>query len=261
MQKAQKNIDVQRFRRYLGRNYMDTDRADEGNKGLPIILIYFLGFNLTIKRPVLKINREYQDVSTGETLIGASDPFIESLTHDAFIVQIGALASETQTELEKVLSVFNQKWVLQKEPNGLSWLLKYPAHQQHPLLDRIIDRLALATESEEVQQDILAEEEFFNSLDAYHRQKDEEIAEERKQKEEAQKREEEPQKREEEAQKREEEERQQKEEAQKREKEAQKMLAITVKLLHQNMSVAQIAAMLKKPEAEITVLLDKQADA
>ena len=144
-----------RFRHYLGANYSQADTVDGETIALPIITIYFLGFKLDLVRPVLKIGRFYEDVRTGE-ILDERDPFIEKLTHDCFVIQIPALPAFTQNKVEKILSVFNQRLAL--DTNN-KWFLNYPAENENDDLGLIINRLAMAAQSETVQNQIRAEEQ------------------------------------------------------------------------------------------------------
>ena len=117
IRKAKFASDIMRFRRYLGDHYRDELKVCDNaysyahepiEEALPIITIYFLGHTLdTISAPVIKVKRSYIDSSTGE-VINAKDPFIESLTHDSYIIQIPCLPKKFRTELECLLSVFDQ---------------------------------------------------------------------------------------------------------------------------------------------------------
>ncbi|OFY94567.1 MAG: hypothetical protein A2491_20685 [Bacteroidetes bacterium RIFOXYC12_FULL_35_7] len=53
------------------------------------------------------MQRDYIDLSTGDTII-EKEYFIESLTHDSFIIQIPYLKDNRKTGLLKVLSIFDQ---------------------------------------------------------------------------------------------------------------------------------------------------------
>ena len=116
IQKAKFPADIMRFRRYLGNQYQRkentfTVRVDgkEQKKHLHIVAIYFLGYPLDrLWAPVIQVVRQCYDITTGERLAG-SEEFIESLTHDAFIIQIPALREECKTELEQLLSLFDQR--------------------------------------------------------------------------------------------------------------------------------------------------------
>ncbi|MEM6319768.1 MAG: hypothetical protein AAF960_19000 [Bacteroidota bacterium] len=103
IQKAKLHTDIMRFRRYLGAQYQDrnnsavvkrvaTTKKDvwiEHRKAFPILSIYFLGHSLEniADVPVIKVARNYYDLATGEPL-QAKEDFIESLTHDSYVIQI-----------------------------------------------------------------------------------------------------------------------------------------------------------------------------
>lgn len=118
LQKTWLTTETLRFRQYLGTQYLNkeniikekeksTDR--EVKYGLPIVSIYILGHCLGgLREPVIYVRRHYLDYD-GNTLPGP-DRFIESLTHDSIIVQIPLLPDRTRNHLEKILSVFNQKF-------------------------------------------------------------------------------------------------------------------------------------------------------
>ena len=115
IQKAKLATDIMRFRKYLGAQYSNPDNVQTCNetsavykKAIPIISIYFLGHKLDhIKVPVIKVQRDYIDLSTGSTIY-EKEYFIESLTHDSFIIQIPFLKNNRKTDLLKVLSIFDQ---------------------------------------------------------------------------------------------------------------------------------------------------------
>ena len=117
IQKAKFASDIMRFRKYLGGEqyqkkenvYRTMIRGKEMKKAMPILSIYFLGHKLEhITVPIIKVQREYYDVTTGKE-IKQREEFIESLTHDSFIIQIPHLRQKYQTEVEQLLSVFDQR--------------------------------------------------------------------------------------------------------------------------------------------------------
>lgn len=116
IQKAKFATDIMRFRKYLGEQYQKKENVyqtmimgTEVKKAMPILSIYFLGHKLKhITVPIIKVQRQYYDVTTGEQ-IKEREEFIESLTHDSFIIQIPQLRPKYQTEVEQLLSVFDQK--------------------------------------------------------------------------------------------------------------------------------------------------------
>lgn len=116
LQKGKEPEDILRFRKYLGTNYQKQDEVKVGRKlkktPLPIITIYFLGFNLQgLPTPAAKIEREYIDLITQQPIKG-KEAFVEKLTHDCFIIQIRRLDKDVETELERILQIFNQSYVV-----------------------------------------------------------------------------------------------------------------------------------------------------
>jgi hypothetical protein len=138
IQKARTAWDVQRFRRYLGTNYASPENIyldpDSKQRALPIVTIYFLGEGLEcVDVPVLKINRHYLDVATGEE-VRITDPFVEALTHDAIVVQINRLKNRRRTELERLLEVFDQGLASRSDPHLLDILEEnFPEHHREVL--------------------------------------------------------------------------------------------------------------------------------
>lgn len=108
IQKAKNQIDLMRFRRYLGEQYRKEDRINNEKTILPITTIYILGFILPeIESACLKVERNYKDLINKNIIIKKSD-FVEKLTHDSFIVQVDRITDRYQTSLDKLLSVFEQ---------------------------------------------------------------------------------------------------------------------------------------------------------
>ena len=115
LQKAKLASDIMRFRRYLGEQYSSKENVVREpkpdypyRKALPIISIYFLGHTLEhTKAPVIRVNRVYTDAATGEQIF-EKEEFIESLTHDSIVIQIPYLKNRRRTELEQLLTLFDQ---------------------------------------------------------------------------------------------------------------------------------------------------------
>ncbi|MCI5159494.1 MAG: hypothetical protein D3906_13890 [Candidatus Electrothrix sp. AUS1_2] len=113
LQKAKFPTDITRFRKYLGKQYQEEsniqlDEKTGKKKALPIISIYILGHNLEHNdSPVIHVKREYYDHATKEKLT-QKEEFIESLTHDSYIIQVGRLRKKHRNKLETLLSIFDQ---------------------------------------------------------------------------------------------------------------------------------------------------------
>lgn len=108
IQKARNQIDLMRFRRYLGEQYKKEDIVNTEKTILPITTIYILGFKLPeIAAACIKVERNYKDLVNNK-IINVKSDFVEKLTHDSFIVQVQRITDRYQTKLDKLLSVFEQ---------------------------------------------------------------------------------------------------------------------------------------------------------
>ena len=76
--------------------------VDKGNRqyACPILSIYFLGHWLeNIHIPVTRVERKYYDNATGEEL-SIQEVFIETLTHNSFVIQIPELRKRRNMDVE-----------------------------------------------------------------------------------------------------------------------------------------------------------------
>ena len=160
LQKAKQAFDVMRFRRYLGDNYKKEDEVTNKNgfsekQPLPIVTIYLLGFPLdNIRSAVVKINREYRDVTTQE-LITVKEDFVELLTHDCYLIQLKQLSGKSRTKLERVLQVFNPEFQTKDDNHKLN----FSEDVNDPLLKKMVDRLGRAIASDEIRNIMDIEDE------------------------------------------------------------------------------------------------------
>ena len=162
IQKANNAWDVQRFRRYLGSNYASPENVyldpDGKQQALPIVTIYFLGEGLEcVDVPVLKVNRHYLDVATGDE-VRITDPFVEALTHDSIVVQINRLKDRRRTELERLLEVFDQGRASRSDPHLLDILEENFPERHREVLRRLMRAGAEqeVRDKMDVEDDILA---------------------------------------------------------------------------------------------------------
>lgn len=108
IQKAKNEIDLMRFRNYLAEQYKKEDQLDGQKAVLPITTIYILGFKLPeIDTACLHVERQYRDM-VNNLFITQKSTFIERLTHDSYVVQVGRITNRYQSKLDKLLSVFEQ---------------------------------------------------------------------------------------------------------------------------------------------------------
>lgn len=171
LQKGQVSFDILRFRKYLGENYKKTEEITDtlGNKVdavLPIITIYLLGFELqNIPAPVLKVSHQYFDVFNKKVLLTKND-FVEKLTHDCFVIQIPKLKKEVKSKLEKILSIFNQKFISNDER-----ILVIPKELENDKdVKEFFDRLERPLLNEDLLREAELEEDVIGKLDNMSRE-------------------------------------------------------------------------------------------
>jgi len=147
MQKAKQLADIDRFREYLGSEYIAST--------LPIISIYILGFNLTVDSVAFGNFPVCRDLRTGESL-QSHDPFVEKLTHTAYFVQTKRIMPSLNTRLDKLLSIFEQANFI----SGSETTKDYALNADDPELKETLDILRYAAADSETRKE-LDEEEYY----------------------------------------------------------------------------------------------------
>ena len=152
LQKAKYYYQIMRFRKYLGKQYQNPENVDDDDQPIPIYPIYILGEAFTEEVvPVIRVERNYIDAATGKPL-AQKHPFIESLTHDATVIQIPYLRKHRRTTLERFLSIFDQTNQYDTKGHILSLDENDYPERYHPVIRRLIK--ALQTPKIEEEMDI-----------------------------------------------------------------------------------------------------------
>jgi hypothetical protein len=164
IQKARRKIDLMRFRNYLGEQYKKEDNVDDQLMVLPITSIYILGFNLPeIESACIKVAREYKDLINKTTLKTKSE-FIEQLTHDSYIVQVGRITDRYQTKLDKLLSIFEQANFV--DPKKITKKYQHPTDDEE--VKTITNILHHAGVEPDERKEIEEEQEFWRTYYAMY---------------------------------------------------------------------------------------------
>nr|VFK73893.1 MAG: hypothetical protein BECKUNK1418H_GA0071006_13481 [Candidatus Kentron sp. UNK] len=154
-------------RRYLGSQYQNkantytvTIAGKKIERAMPIISIYFLGYRLDhTSAPAIKVAREYRDLVSGEE-IQEREAFIESLTHDSYVIQIPCLHPDRKTDLEWLLGIFDQRLIISDDKHILEIEEKsYP--EKYRAIVRLLHR---ATTEPKVKETMEAEDEILREL-------------------------------------------------------------------------------------------------
>jgi hypothetical protein len=167
LQKAKLASDIMRFRRYLGlhyqnqnNTYVDTEsEGEEKKKARQIYCIFLLGYDIGFENePVIKVDYSTKSLTTKENL-DENNEFIQSLHHHSWIVQIDQLRSDSRNDLDKLLSVFDQK---NRTKNG--HILNVNEDDFPETYRPIIRRLRMASESEDIQIEMEMEDDYMKEL-------------------------------------------------------------------------------------------------
>lgn len=170
IQKAKLPTDIMRFRKYLGGHYQDPNnvyQVDDNSeeKALPIICIYFLGHPLQhTESPVVKVQRSYIDAATQKEL-AHKEEFIESLTHDSYIIQIPRLRKKRRNDLEILLSIFDQSQQTSDSRHFLN--LDEEAYPEEFRI--VVRRLLKAAVEEDVCETMDLEDDILDELESLER--------------------------------------------------------------------------------------------
>ena len=164
LQKAKFPTDIMRFRKYLGQQYQSESNFYEYGKehrAMPIISIYFLGHNLEhTDSPIVHVKRNYYDQIT-QAAIPSKETFIESLTHDSYIIQVQKLHKKHRNKLETLLSVFDQTYSTKDSKHFLK--LNEEAYPEE--FKQILRRLRKAAVSEKICEDMDLEDDILRELE------------------------------------------------------------------------------------------------
>ena len=199
LQKAKYPTDIMRFRRYLGGQYRDPDNTCEVDlnagktpprpvrHGLPLLTIYFLGHALEYtEAPVIRVQRQCTDLATGEPL-AQKEPFIESLTHDSYIIQIPQLHGQHRTEVEAMLQLFDQNRIRGDRHRLVIEEAEIP-ERYRPLLRRLQRAVAepAIADAMELEDEVLQElQDMERTIERERAEKEKERAEKEKERERA----------------------------------------------------------------------------
>jgi hypothetical protein len=154
--------DIMRFRRYLGRNYQDSDNTygeENDRKARQIYCIFLLGHDICIpNRAIIQVNYTVKDVTTNEDL-SVTNEFIQSLHHRSWIVQIKQLKQSHSSDLEKLLSIFDQENRTKNEH-----ILNVDEDSFPERYRPLIRRLRMSSESEDIQIEMEMEDDILKEL-------------------------------------------------------------------------------------------------
>jgi hypothetical protein len=106
--------DIERFRRYLGKNYLKQDLINKRKENLEIISIYILGFKVGLPVAAVSTSKQLINIISDEKEIINKTvdniEFIKKLHHQVIVVDTTQLTEKVRTRVEKLLAVFSPKF-------------------------------------------------------------------------------------------------------------------------------------------------------
>jgi predicted transposase/invertase (TIGR01784 family) len=157
LQKGKNDIDIARFRRYLGKNYDTKEQLAGQEEVLPIIAVYLFGFDMDgIEPAVTRFHPVGTDLIENIPFTYGKSEIVECLTHTSFFVQLNKLPTKSKNRVGKVLSVFSQHWIKDDKK-----ILSLPDNYLEDEGVRIlVDRLQHALLDSETQRQLIEEDEY-----------------------------------------------------------------------------------------------------
>jgi hypothetical protein len=154
VQKSWDNMDVMRFRKYLGEQYAKEEIVNGKKTALPITTIYILGNNLPeIECPCIKTGCVCTDMRD-QTPIKAKSEFIEQLTHDCYIIQAGRITDvRYNTSLDRLLGVFEQNYFVINNSDVMKEYRYQPGDENMELITDILREMAANAEDRKKIED------------------------------------------------------------------------------------------------------------
>lgn len=164
IQKAKNRVDIMRFRNYLAEQYKKQDKVNGVKKTLPITTIYLLGFDLPeVTTACVHVERQYKDLINDGTILNVKSGFIESLTHDSYVVQINRITNRYKTRLDKLLSIFEQAYFIDEK----EVVKEFPHEVVGEDLKIVTDILHHSGVDSETRKQLEIEQEAWRTIDAF----------------------------------------------------------------------------------------------
>ncbi len=180
VQKSRYPDPIDRFRRYLGANYLRGEKyVDEKGiekfRSLPIISIYFLGYLMAeYQEPAIFVdNQVFNAVSKKK--IDVKNDFVKLLTHQTYIIQVLRIPARPNSRLMKLLTFFDQTHQIE----GKDYILNVDSNS---LNKDFVEHLNIPAESDEFGRKLQLEKEYtteWERISMELMEKEEELREER----------------------------------------------------------------------------------
>jgi predicted transposase/invertase (TIGR01784 family) len=162
LQKGNNDLDIARFRRYLGSHYDTKEHINGVQEVLPIIAIYIFGFNMKgIEPAITRFHPTGTDLIEDIAFSYGKDEMVECLTHTSYFVQLNKLPNKSKNRVSKILSVFSQHWIHDDKKK----LVLPDEIFQDEETKVLVNRLHNALLDTETQRQLVEEEEYERTIE------------------------------------------------------------------------------------------------
>jgi len=178
VQKAEKNTEIVRFRRYLSRLYdteaYETKTIKKINRKkeeveeiietpIHIVAIYFLGHPLEdVTEPIVYYSPQATNALGKPVEKAALNPFFKYLSHDSIVVQIPYLRKNARTKVEEFLEIFDQSNVM---PNDAHYLMLDNLDNKPEGYNIVVRQLVSAVADRDVKMAMAIEDEYASDIE------------------------------------------------------------------------------------------------
>ena len=171
LQKAKMESDVLRFRKYLAaqyRNKSNIEVNDDGHKAaIPIVSIFIMGYPCCdVAEPIIYGIPEFYNAEKKKIEKLESD-FVFGLIHRMIIVQVPYLRKKILAPVERILSVFDQTYKIDKQAKNAHFLKVCETMDDNPDYSYIVRQLVKASVNDKIQDEMDVEDDIYDEIEMW----------------------------------------------------------------------------------------------
>ncbi len=170
LQKAKIESDVLRFRKYLAAQYRNKSNVEvkDGHKtAIPIVSIFIMGYPCCdVPEPVIYGIPEFYNAEK-KKIEKLESEFVFGLIHKMIIVQVPYLRKKFLAPVERILSVFDQTYKIDKQAKNSHYLKVSETIENAPDYNYIVRQLVKACVSDKIQDEMDVEDDIYDEIELW----------------------------------------------------------------------------------------------
>lgn len=170
LQKAKIESDVLRFRKYLAAQYRNKSNVEvkDGHKtAIPIVSIFIMGYPCCdVPEPVIYGIPEFYNAEK-KKIEKLDSEFVFGLIHKMIIVQVPYLRKKFLAPVERILSVFDQTYKIDKQAKNSHYLKVSETIENAPDYNYIVRQLVKACVSDKIQDEMDVEDDIYDEIEMW----------------------------------------------------------------------------------------------